>query len=109
MSRITDAERIMRLLTNAGGNLGRQEIIEQLRLSKDRYRDVASTLADAAAVARNRGRTGGLRLLEAPHRRNRERPRATSPETGSGVGKRHLKGTDGVALQLSELRTATPE
>lgn len=64
MPRIPDTQRIQRLLEGEGGSLGRRAIIEALGLSEQRYEDVAQALVDEDLVARNRGRTGGLRLLE---------------------------------------------
>jgi len=76
MARISDAERITRLLESEGGSLGRRAITEALGLSDARYDAVANELCQEEIVAKNRGRAGGLRLLSvasAP----RATPRAT--------------------------------
>jgi hypothetical protein len=66
MSRIADRDRIVKLLQGSDGqNLGRRDIIDTLNLSDDRYNDVADELCEEDVVAKNRGRTGGLRLVAA--------------------------------------------
>ncbi|MES1188408.1 MAG: hypothetical protein ABUL60_31620 [Myxococcales bacterium] len=62
MPRIPDSERIERLLESEGGSLGRREIIEALGLSDERYEKVVRDMVAGGAVAKNRGRAGGLHL-----------------------------------------------
>lgn len=62
MARISDAERIARLLRGGGGSLGRRAIIEELGLSDARYDAVAQELVSAEIAVKNRGRAGGLQL-----------------------------------------------
>ncbi|MCC6900972.1 MAG: hypothetical protein IT377_18485 [Polyangiaceae bacterium] len=77
MARISDAERIRRLLVNEGGTLAKREIIEGLGLSSQRYEAVARELVDAKLAVKNRGRTGGLSLVAAaPPRAADATPRA---------------------------------
>lgn len=64
MPRIPDVLRVQRLLQSEGGSLGRREIIEQLGLSDTRYQELAAELVAKKAVLKNRGRAGGLRLVD---------------------------------------------
>ncbi|MEW6245820.1 MAG: hypothetical protein AB1555_03815 [Nitrospirota bacterium] len=83
MARISDAERIMRLLESAGGSLGRREIIEALGLSDERYTQVIEKLVDKKDAVKNRGRAGGLRLSATGREPEaiRRRPGATDTST----------------------------
>lgn len=84
MARISDAERIRRLLESAGGSLGRREIIEALGLSDERYVDVVKELIDEKEVAKNLGRAGGLRL-RATERETEALPRRRSSTDTSAL------------------------
>ena len=72
MARISDTERVWRLLKSVGGTAGRQEILEALSLSVERYSVVLSDLINTGVVERNPGRLGGARLIGSrkPRRRN---------------------------------------
>ncbi len=71
MARISDAERLTRLLESAGGTVGRQEILEALNLSDERYSVVCSELIDKGVAERTPGRLGGLRLIDSMKPRRR--------------------------------------
>jgi hypothetical protein len=62
----SDAERLRRLLETDGGSLGRREIIETLGLPEEQYGEATTELVDAGIAKKNRGRSGGLSLLEVP-------------------------------------------
>lgn len=94
MARISDAERLRRLLESAGGTVGRQEILEGLSLSVDRYSVVCSELMDMGVAERNPGRLGGLRLIDSrkPRRRisrSMEHPQG-APSERTRSGSKHI-------------------
>ena len=62
MARISDTERVLRLLASEGGTLGKREIIENLGISEQRYKIVAGELVKSKLAVKNRGRAGGLAL-----------------------------------------------
>ncbi len=74
-----DAERLRRLLETEGGTLGRREIMESLGLSEDQYDEASAELVSSNVARKNRGRSGGLSLLEPTVDENARNVRA---ETG---------------------------
>lgn len=81
MPRIPDSERIERFLLSEGGTSGRREIIEALGLSDGRYEKVAREMVGAGRVAKNRGRAGGLHLMNAGADDGDEAPESAAPES----------------------------